>query len=319
MSTALKSPTLLLAGLLLSLAVFLVSILGAELYPTKSELLLLLAASATFICWWLCYQLRAAPVAKRLSKLAKGSLLLVLCLVTAHFLLNVINIYQYEPLPGWFYTLKLFRLITLSGLFWTQLILLLLGMTLSLSARKQHLCYSLPVLVVLALLLIPVYVQLQKALAFSYSQVIQMSLNVRVPFSDRFTYKQGGTTYYGWIWPYSLFLIKHTPSDAVLVIPPQNNIWKMEGNNDYFRWFMYPRKLVSLQDGQIPEQATHLLIALGECNISECGWPKITIPKERIAKIILIDRETQEEVTITDMPYRLDTDKFKWGIIELQK
>jgi hypothetical protein len=253
------------------------------------------------------------------SRISRSIFAVLLALFLVHLALNIYNIYQHEPLPGWFHQLRLYRFISLSGMFWVQLFSLVGGLYAATQLSTKQLAFSFTQLTLAVLVGIPVLFHTQLAVAHSHQQLIQMSQNLETPFADRFTYKQGGAHYYGWIWPYSQFIIRATPDTAVIVIPPQNNIWKMEGNQAYFRWFMHPRTLISLNDdGTIPPGTTHILIALGECDEGDCGWPKIAIPAERIRSIRLIDRETQRETVLTETNYELDRSAYQWGIIELR-
>lgn len=305
-------------GLLLTSLLCVLLAFANEMKPLWSDNLLYCVALLSFAAWWFASLVRTTSQAKIVQRVTTFAVVGVSVLLLLHFTSNIVNIYQYEPLPTWFYTFKVFRLITITGTFWAQLYVLLIGIYLILTLETLPKKLGLLSILLWLALLIPVTTQLYRALGFSYLQAIQMTINAHIPFDDRFTYKLGGTSYYGWIWPYAQFLKKHTTEQAVIVIPTQNNIWKMEGNEAYFRWFMYPRTLVHMENETIPENATHMLIALGECDNGACGWPKISIPAERIESIILIDRDTQEETVIENTAYALDTSAFQWGIIELK-
>jgi hypothetical protein len=291
-----------------------------EFLSLKNSEFLPFVISLVAILSWLSIVLFFSEQQKlSLQQNTKTTLFIMFCFLVLHFAVNIIDIYNLSPLPPWFYTFKLYRFVSLTGLFLVQSLIFFCGVFVASRVWKSSYSFATPSLCLIALFVAVIALtQLQQAVATLYDQTIQMSINAHVPFADRFTYKQGGTVYYGWIWPYSQFIIKHTPDNAVLMLPPQSNVWKMEGNSDYFRWFMYPRTLVHAVDEVIPVGSTHILIALGECGEGECGWPKITIPAERIKQIILIDRETQVETTLNETEYHLDTDRYQWGIIELQ-
>lgn len=289
------------------------------IFSKNSTALLFLASFFAILAWLVVVKFFSKTQKKHLQQYAALAIFLWLGIVTVHFILNIINLYQLGTLPNWFYSLKLYRFVSLTGLFLVQVTIFFCGCYLVSKIKKITNPFKNTLLGLVGLFVaVTALSQFHQAAAILYDQSIQMSINAHISFEDRFTYKQGGSAYYGWIWPYSQFIVRHTPSDAVLLIPPQNNIWKMEGNADYFRWFMYPRKLTHMTNSNIPAGVTHVLIALGECSEGACGWPKIAIKAEHIKKIILIDRQTHSEATLTETDYYLDTDHFQWGIIELQ-
>jgi len=258
---------------------------------------------------------------KLIHKYSWKFLVVLISFVFIHFLLSSIDFYRLFNPPTIFYTIKLHRFLTLSGFFIVHLLFLAVSFVLISSARikeKIKLSLTIPTLILVYLLAILFY-QTESVLADDYTVLAQIILNTDTEFEDRITYRLGGTSYFGWIWPYAQFIKRHTEDNSVIVIPPQEMPWKMEGNTDYFRWFMYPRKLIKInQNENIPNEAEYVLISLGECDEGDCGWPKIDIPAENIEYIALIDRETQEETIITDRAYTLNKDEFKWGIIKLR-
>ncbi len=321
MHTALIKKPRLDLGLYTALSVLFFGLLFLQefLISKNSDSLLIFASLAAVLTWLVVVTFFSKTQKQTVQHYVRPILVIGVGIVVLHFIVNVIDIYHLGTLPSWFYSLKLYRFVSLSGLFLVQLLVFFSGNFLASRVQKSTNPFSTLVLSLIALFVVVIALsQLQKAVATLYDQSVQMSINAHIPFADRFTYKQGGTVYYGWIWPYSQFIIKHTPSNAVLMLPPQSNVWKMEGNSDYFRWFMYPRTLVHAVNGVIPADTTHILIALGECGEGYCGWPKFVIPAESIKSIILIDRETQAETTLTETEYHLDTDRYQWGIIELQ-
>lgn len=250
-------------------------------------------------------------------RVANYVLLALLGVLSLHFILNSFDVYKFV-LPQIFYSLKIYRFVTLSGYFLLSLLLFfyLLAKPLKFKFKSLKPWQILLVFYVVAVLLTHTLL----ALGYFYRDTTLALRNINTPFADRFTSRLGGNSYYGWIWPYSQFINKYSPEDTVIVIPPQSVVWKMEGNPDYLRWFIYPRKAVGLaSDNTIPEKADYALISIGECGEGDCGWPKISIPEEKIKRIILIDRETEDETIIENSGYELDKDKYQWGIIELRK
>ncbi len=241
--------------------------------------------------------------------------------VLLHFGLNSINLYQQFQLPPLFFQIKLHRLISLSPFFVLTLWSLtatsfLINQTVTFVQKQPKALRYL--ILYLAIVLIT---QTTNVLAHIYQQSTYILLNLKTPFDARIEYVLGGSTYYGWIWPYTQFIKRHTPESAVIFIPPQSVVWKMEGNEAYLRWYLYPRKLLpsTIDQPEIPEKAEYVLISLGECGEGDCGWPKVEIPQEEIDDLILIDRQTQVETILENQDYELDLNKYQWGVIKLRK
>lgn len=258
----------------------------------------------------------------KLSKFSFYALYVVLFCIVIHFICNSINIYHVWTLPSVFYTFKLYRLVSLNPLFICQVVFLCATLALFLPLKRKIPSLNNHKLIVsaVAILLVVFFVHVELAFSTAYRDTTQVLLNVNTPFEERFTYRLGGADYYGWVWPYTQFIIRHTPEDATILIPTQSNVWKMEGNAAYIRWFLYPRKTTHINtDGSLPQNVEYVLIALGECNEGDCGWPKISIPKDNIEFIALIDRKTLNETVLTNTDYSLDTSLYTWGIIKLRK
>jgi hypothetical protein len=260
------------------------------------------------------------------NRLLFFSKLILFCtgaLIAFHLLTNSFNIYNTLTLPNLFYQLKLHRIVSLSANFLVQLITLVVGLQMVLQFNKSD--FKLKKLawyqaLIAGYLFIVLVIQSQQAVAVVYRDALQAAVNTNTSFENRIAYRLGGSVYYGWIWPYTQFIIRHTEPDSVIAIPPQSVVWKMEGNSDYLRWYIYPRKTVKqLTDYSIPANADYALIAIGECNVDDCGWPKTAISKEKIEYIALLDRETQKETIITNTDYVLDPKIFTWGIIKFRK
>jgi len=92
-----------------------------------------------------------------------------------------------------------------------------------------------------------------------------------------------------------VFVKNNTPSDATIVIPPQQDPWLIGSGNDTFvRAFIYPRKIVQetiiIPDLKVFGPDTFILISWGkeECKPAGChGWPRQDI---RAKKIIYKDK-----------------------------
>lgn len=231
----------------------------------------------------------------------------------------VVNIYRFD-VPGWFFTLKLHRLITLPFWYLLRWLLLAVGLWWSLKFDlRPYIKIKLWSAVALLMLAVGVW-QLQLGMSQLLSTSVRALQNLPTPYFERITSQLGGVHYYGWIWPYSQFIKRITPENAVIVLPPQSDDWKMEGNVEYLRWYLYPRRLVHMMaDNQIPPNAEYILIAKGECINVECGWPKITIPARQVEFLSFIDRDSQAETLIRNEGY--DPIKYQdfWGILKLKR
>ncbi len=270
-----------------------------------------------------------AHLKKKLHHFTKLFLFSTAGLLAFHALFNGLNVYQmttvsgHSTLPEFFYTFKIYRLVSLSAPFMVTLVFM--AVTLHIAAAKSAHTFVLPKLkwyqiLILTYLLVVGLVHSQRALALVYKDTLQVAVNTNAAFADRHTYRLGGITYYGWIWPYTRFIVRHTPDTAVIAIPPQAMPWKMEGNLDYLRWYIHPRTMVKqLPDGTFPASTEYILITLGDCGEGDCGWPKTSLSADKIESIALIERNTEEETVLTQVEYTLDTNKFQWGIIKLKK
>lgn len=307
----------------------LVLVLLSELSVVRQTIVLHYVMSALLLLFG--YILFSLPPALKKKLRIFGLLLLigVGALVLFHALFNGLNIYGrttvygHSTLPTFFGTFKIYRIVSLSATSIVSLSLLAVSTTAILTLRiprvslKSWRWYQLGLLLYGAVL---VLAHSQRALALVYKDTLQVMVNTDAAFADRHTYRLGGISYYGWIWPYTQFIIRNTPPTATVAIPPQEMPWKMEGNLDYLRWYLHPRKLVKqLPDGTFPATTEYILITLGDCGEGDCGWPKVPIKKENIASIGLIERETEDETFLTDTEYVPDTTRFKWGIIQLKK
>jgi len=285
----------------------------------QEKIVLFFSVLFTILSFLFASQL-SKEVLEKFRKTLKIILFLMTILVLTHFVVNSFDFYgEFSP-PELFYTLKFHRLITLSGALLVHITTLIVGLWFIASkyTNKIRLSFSISLIMLLFLSSLVVY-HTEQILATDYKTTAQVFLNMNTNFEDRITYRFGGASYFGWIWPYTQFIKRRTSENSSIIIPPQSPTWKMEGNVGFLRWFLYPRKLINISlDSAVTDQADYALIALGECDEGDCGWPKINIPAEKIEYIVLIDRETQEETIITDRAYTLNKDEFKWGIIKLR-
>jgi hypothetical protein len=131
--------------------------------------------------------------------------------------------------------------------------------------------------------------------------------------------------YYQWgdFYRFMVFVRNNTPTDATIVIPPEQDPWLMGSGNDHFvRAFLYPRQLIK-EPLIIPNMKafgpnTFILITWGkeECQPVGChGWPRQDI----FAKRIIYKDPNSEKVIETkeNTTYSLKDDRYVYGLIEL--
>jgi hypothetical protein len=143
----------------------------------------------------------------------------------------------------------------------------------------------------------------------------------QLSFEDRFLPFEFGVHHQGWIWPYSQFILQYIPENGVIFIPPQNNIWAQEGNQYYFRWFVYPRKMVQSSNAyeSLPSSAEYVVVSNGGWNGGSYGWPKIHIDEKKIKNVYLIDRYSLQKRIVNGRDYYNLLTPTEWGVIELNK
>lgn len=256
---------------------------------------------------------------KSIVKVISLSLVALAFLFISSSIIRSINIYRWDPLPSFFYTFKLFRLITISSLFYVHLfflfgsIYIVRNKTIALNAL-----FSIKFVMILFLGFYLIQ-QLQGNLSQSHTNLIETIQALPTTQEERLEFRLRGQSFNGWIVPYTRFIKQQTPTDSVILIPPQSSVWPMEGNAEYLRWFLYPRQLKHLDiDKRIPNEINFVLIAQGECMYGECGWPKQAIPAHNIERITLIDPKTREVTTLEDVDYIPDRHISHWGIIKLK-
>lgn len=92
---------------------------------------------------------------------------------------------------------------------------------------------------------------------------------------------------------YMVFVKQNTPEEATIIIPPQTSPWLRTGNVYLDRYFLYPRRLVQYNDGQIPDIAslnkgTYIMITWGDLEYDMGNaklWPQQKIEAgEKIVK-----------------------------------
>jgi hypothetical protein len=131
--------------------------------------------------------------------------------------------------------------------------------------------------------------------------------------------------YYQWgdFYRFMVFVRNNTPSDANIVIPPQQDPWLIgTGNPHFVRSFLYPRNIIQetkiIPDMKVFGPNTFILISWGkeECKPAGChGWPRQDIFAR---KIIYKDPDSYGVIEIkVNAIYKLEDDKYVYGVIEL--
>jgi hypothetical protein len=137
------------------------------------------------------------------------------------------------------------------------------------------------------------------------------------------TYDQKMFYQWGDFYRFMVFVKNNTPSDANIVIPPQQDPWLIgTGNPHFVRSFLYPRNIIRemliIPDVKVFGPNTFILISWGkeECKPTGChGWPRQDI----FAKRIMYKDPNSESVIETKVNaiYKLEDDKYVYGVIEL--
>lgn len=137
------------------------------------------------------------------------------------------------------------------------------------------------------------------------------------PFAS---YDQKMIRSYPELYPALKEVVRLTPPDSTIIIPPQGNPWEFEGNGAIVTYFVYPRHVINMSEASaVPKVSgsSFILIAKGSwptlTNPLGFGWPKIKIESQKIYDIDIINHKTTEY----NRNYDPDLDKWDWGLIEV--
>lgn len=142
---------------------------------------------------------------------------------------------------------------------------------------------------------------------------------VKDPF---LSYDQKMSRTYKGFYPAMKEVVRLTPVDSTIIIPPQENPWEMEGHVAMVTYFVYPRRAININidSEQLPkvDGKLYALIAKGSWERTgpvDYGWPKIPIRSHNIWHI-----DTDQNIT-TNMQkdYDPNNDKWDWGLIEVKQ
>jgi len=114
-------------------------------------------------------------------------------------------------------------------------------------------------------------------------------------------------------------VVRLTPADATILIPPQGHPWEQEGNGAMVTYFIYPRKAINFnpEDPSQLKPKSYILIAKGSWKSfpsDPSGWPKGPIKADKIIQIDLANQTNQ----VYNRSYSPETDKWDWGLIEVK-
>lgn len=270
-------------------------------------------------------------------------------LYAANFLANYFNVYhldKYQSVTNfcqskpsicllanqYFYKLKLYRFVSLTGYFFLTLILLFSGLLVSSPIYKlinriwqQNFTTSTPkisfryIWLFYILLFLLFFQQLNFILAIASNKTVKIISTLPLPFEERWEVVMGGRDSFGFIKTLADFIKTQVPPGAILLIPNRDSPWSMEGNPEYIRWFLYPIKITQmLESNDIPSEVEYIMISYGVFDIHKNVFPNFPIGKEKIAKIILIDKETLEIQEIIGEDFIPENYQNKWGVIKLK-
>lgn len=140
--------------------------------------------------------------------------------------------------------------------------------------------------------------------------------------NSNLTYSEKMTKAYPGFYPVMKKIASITPQDATLYIPPQSNPWELEGNAAMVRYFLYPRKIINLDDQLSPltqkVSNSYLLISRGTAESRKTaydyGWPKNSVDYSRSWQISPSGEIVSESYNSTYNP----ADNWEWGLLELE-
>lgn len=124
---------------------------------------------------------------------------------------------------------------------------------------------------------------------------------------------------------FAIFVKDNTSPDSVILIPPQGFPWDKTGNIAYFRYFLYPRKLINgnEKDPNVNiRNVDYVLIDYGEESRLQYGftniWPKFNVDGEYIIYWNPFDgtvKKIENGRYVYDPYNKIDV----WGIIKVRK
>lgn len=91
-------------------------------------------------------------------------------------------------------------------------------------------------------------------------QVREIIRKPNASYSEKMEFAWGSNIY-----KYVEFIKKNTPEDSTILIPPRDDPWGVEGNDQLMRGFLYPRKVISYnkKQGFPKEKVDYILLSWG--------------------------------------------------------
>ena len=279
------------------------------------------------------------------------SLFVVVCfLYVLNLLANLINVYHLERFPSLmeyceqneqtcdlivqtFFRLKIYRFVSLTSYFFMYVIFLIIGLLFSQHVYKRvtKIWHKLPKIklrrvrlkYVLLFYFLLVYILVQQLISvFSgvSKKVVKMYYTFNTPYEQRWEQVMGGRFSFGWMKTYADFVNAHSPESATLLIPDMVAPWEMEGNPNYLRWFIYPRKMVqTVGDDDVPDSADYALLTYGVFGYQKQTFPTYFISKAEIDEIIIINQNTLTVTRKQNLDYHPEDYQNVWGLIKLRR
>lgn len=253
-----------------------------------------------------------------------------LCMVTSVTLLFVLSVSSLFPgirLSPYYLQLKLYRFYTLPSWFFTMLLFVFVFPGYS---RFRELASSIHTTLFskrnTSLTLLVLVILLSQFLTVG-SQVISQGLYTlehrRLEPTKRYAMRKYGVGDSGWFYNVGLYWQRVIPNEEGITIgiPPQGDPWIKSGNIYYVLYFMFPRKVEMLtkEMSEVPSNLTHLVIARGETDHGDFGWPTRVIPKDQIQWIDFYNPFTNEEWRVENMEYNPEAFKNYYGVIHLKR
>jgi len=151
-------------------------------------------------------------------------------------------------------------------------------------------------------------------------RIVKSNIYIFVNSTDTYDDKM----YKSWhfFYKYMKFIKDNTPEDSSVAIPPPERPWLSEGNSVLVRYFLFPRRIVTVEDESgVKIDPDYYIISKGiwkAYNESEYGWPK---EKINASEIIYLDPNSFEIEKVEDVVYEpeLFENKMGWGIIKVKK
>ncbi len=224
----------------------------------------------------------------------------------------VFKLYRFYTLPSWFWTFQVLIFVFPGVDRWREL------------ASKVHATIFFKQRTPLTLLLVGIVIaQLLTVGSQLFSQGLYTLEHRSLLPTQRYAMRRFGVGESGWFYNVGLFWQKVIPkTDKVTIgIPPQGDPWIKSGNIYYVQYFVFPRKVEMLQRDikEVPSNVTHIVIARGETDQGDFGWPTMVIPKEQIDWIDVYNPFTNEQWKVENDDYNPEVFKSYYGVIHLKR